>query len=71
MLHIILINKECGMNTKEKKYTEEFKKQIVELYENGKSVIDQDLRIWLSRTDNLQMDSPLLTICKKTNREKK
>lgn len=28
------------MNTKERKYTEEFKKQIVELYENGKSVID-------------------------------
>ena len=53
------------MNTKERKYTEEFKKQIVELYENGKSVIDQDLRIWFGRTDNLQMDSPLWTICKK------
>ena len=35
------------MNTKERKYTEEFKKQIVELYENGKTVIDQDLRICL------------------------
>ena len=47
------------MNTKERKYTEEFKKQIVELYENGKTVIDQDLRIWLGSTDNQQMDSPL------------
>ena len=47
------------MNTKERKYTEEFKKQIVELYEKGKTVIDQDLRIWLGRTDNLQVDSPL------------
>ena len=28
------------MNTKERKYTEEFKKQIVELYENGRTVID-------------------------------
>lgn len=53
------------MNTKERKYTEEFKKQIVELYENGKTVIYQDLRIWVGRTDNLQMDSPLWTICKK------
>ena len=43
MLLIILIIRNCGMNTKERKYTEEFKKQIVELYENGKSVIDQDL----------------------------
>ena len=59
MLHIILVIRNCGMNTKERKYTEEFKKQIVELYENGRSVIDQDLRIWLGRTDNLQMDSPL------------
>lgn len=59
MLLIILIIRNCGMNTKERKYTEEFKKQIVELYENGKSVIDQDLRIWLGRTDNLQMNSPL------------
>jgi transposase len=33
-------NKEKGMNTKERKYTEEFKKQIVELYENGRTVID-------------------------------
>lgn len=40
MLHIILVIRNCGMNTKEGKYTEEFKKQIVELYENGKSVID-------------------------------
>ena len=28
------------MNTKERKYTEEFKKQIVELYENGRTVIE-------------------------------
>ena len=28
------------MNTKERKYTEEFKKQIVVLYENGRTVID-------------------------------
>ena len=33
-------NKGSGMNTKERKYTEEFKKQIVELYENGRTVID-------------------------------
>lgn len=33
-------NEESGMNTKERKYTEEFKKQIVELYENGRTVID-------------------------------
>lgn len=31
------------MEAKNKHYSEEFKKQIVELYENGKSVIDQDL----------------------------
>ena len=31
------------METKNKHYPEEFKKQIVELYKNGKSVIDQDL----------------------------
>ena len=47
------------MNTKERKYTEEFKKQIVELYENCKTVINQDLRTWIGRTDNQQMDSPL------------
>lgn len=28
------------MNTKERKYTEEFKKQIVELYENDRTVTD-------------------------------
>ena len=33
-------DKESGMDAKERKYTEEFKKQIVELYENGKSVIN-------------------------------
>lgn len=33
------------MEAKNKHYPEEFMKQIVELYENGKSVIDQDLRI--------------------------
>ncbi len=41
------------MEAKNKHYPKEFKKQIVELYEAGKSVIDQDLRIWLGRTDNL------------------
>ena len=31
------------MEAKNKHYPEEFKKQIVEPYKNGKSVIDQDL----------------------------
>ena len=33
-------NKNCSMEAKNKHYPEEFKKQIVELYENGKTVID-------------------------------
>ena len=35
-----LKDKESSMDGKNKHYPEEFKKQIVELYENGKSVID-------------------------------
>ena len=34
------INKECSIEAKNKHYPEEFKKQIVELYENGKTVIE-------------------------------
>ena len=30
----------CSMERKKKRYTEEFKQQIVELYQNGKSVIE-------------------------------
>ena len=64
MLHNIL--KEEGSSMKEeKKYPVEFKKQIVELYENGKSVttlaheyslVEQTIYKWIHRYETVAKD---------------
>ena len=65
MLHNILKEEGSSMKEETKKYPEEFKKQIVELYENGKSVInlareyglvEQTIYKWIHRYETVTKD---------------
>lgn len=65
MLHNILREEGSSMKEASKKYPVEFKKQIVELYENGKSVItlareyglvEQTIYKWIHRYETVAKD---------------
>ena len=65
MLHNILKEEGSSMKEENKKYPVEFKKQIVELYENGKSVttlareyglVEQTIYKWIHRYETVAKD---------------